>query len=136
MADCLLLTKRDLVDAEQAAALEQRLQRINPAARRLEARHGQVDAADILGLGLFSTNAKIPDVARWLNEEAYGQAHDPHASHSPRSSQQADTAGASGQRDHQEHDHHNDHDHDHGHAHDVNRRQLPRPEGRSLKELG
>ncbi|MBK5930433.1 CobW family GTP-binding protein [Halochromatium salexigens] len=92
MADCLLLTKRDLVDAEQAAALEQRLQRINPAARRLEARHGQVAAADILGLGLFSTNAKIPDVARWLNEEAYAQAHDPHASHSH-----------------------------HGHAHDVNR---------------
>ncbi|NBC47179.1 MAG: GTP-binding protein [Gammaproteobacteria bacterium] len=119
MADCLLLTKRDLVDAEQAAALEQRLQRINPAASRLEARHGQVDAADILGLGLFSTNAKIPDVARWLNEEAYAQAHDPHASHSPRSSQQAGTAGDSGQRDHQDHDHH--HDHDHGHAHDVNR---------------
>lgn len=121
MADCLLLTKRDLVNPEQAAALEQRLQRINPAARRLEARHGQVAAADILGLGLFSTNAKIPDVARWLNEEAYAQARDPHASHSHHSPQQAGTAGDSGQHDHQDHDHYHDHDHDHGHAHDVNR---------------
>ncbi|WP_462322108.1 CobW family GTP-binding protein [Halochromatium sp.] len=123
MADCLLLTKRDLVDAEQAAALEQRLQRINPAARRIEARHGQVAAADILGLGLFNTGAKIPDVARWLNEEAYAQAQVPHASHSHHSSQQARTAVDSGQPDLQDHDHHHDHghDHDHGHAHDVNR---------------
>ncbi|MEA3641394.1 MAG: GTP-binding protein [Lamprobacter sp.] len=93
MADCLLLTKRDLVGAPQAATIEQRLQRINPAAKRLEAQQGQVAASNLLGLGLFNAADKIPDVARWLNEEAYADAPEVqvvHADHSHRHSSDHD----------------------------------------------
>ena len=135
MADCLLLTKRDLVDEEQAAALEQRLQRINPAAKRLEAQQGQVAAADLLGLGLFNATDKIPDVARWLNEEAYAEAPDEAqgalAHHSAHQDEEAGESGdacghASGHAEHHDQghshpSHHHGSGHDHDHVHDVNR---------------
>ena len=136
MADCLLLTKRDLVGAQQAATIEERLQRINPAAKRLEAQQGQVAAADLLGLGLFNAADKIPDVTRWLNEEAYDEAPDEAkgalAHHSVHQDEEAGESGdacghASGHAEHhdQGHSHHqgsgHDHDHNHDHVHDVNR---------------
>ncbi|TBV72020.1 CobW family GTP-binding protein [Pseudoxanthomonas winnipegensis] len=71
IADVLLLTKDDLVEDAARAALEQRLRRLNPAAPRHRVRHGQVPAAALLGLGLFSVQGKQPDVVAWLNEEAY-----------------------------------------------------------------
>ncbi|QEM82254.1 CobW family GTP-binding protein [Halomonas binhaiensis] len=93
MADCLLLTKADLVTDEQRTALKQKLDSINPAAQRWDIHHGELAASNVLDLGLFSTTGKAPDVARWLKEEAYASQ----ASHS-----------------------HHDHDHDHDHS-DVNR---------------
>ena len=136
MADCLLLTKRDLVGAPQAATIEQRLQRINPAAKRLEAQQGQVAAADLLGLGLFNAANKIPDVARWLNEEAYADAPEAQgalahhsAHHDEEAGESSDACGyASGHAEyhdqghrHPSHHYGSGHDHDHDHVHDVNR---------------
>ena len=97
VADCLLLTKADLVDATSRQALLGRLDHINPAAPRVEVLHGEVASARILNLGLFSPDDKTPDVARWLNEAAYPDPV-PDLPH--------------------------DHDHEHGHGdhvHDINR---------------
>ncbi|MXS86071.1 GTP-binding protein [Nitrosomonas sp. HPC101] len=93
VADTLLLTKADLVSAEQRNTLLRRLDGINPAAPRWEVCNGEIAPQKVLNLGLFSTDSKTPDVARWLREEAYASSHE-HG-----------------------HDHH-EHAHDH---HDVNR---------------
>ncbi|CCG39955.1 CobW family GTP-binding protein [Magnetospirillum molischianum] len=106
VADRLILTKTDLASPETLAALKARLSRLNPAAPIIEADHGQIDPASILDAGLFSRDSKIPDVARWLNEEAYrdhghdhGHGHDKHG-----------------------HGHGGHHQHGHGHhSHDPNR---------------
>lgn len=112
VADALLLTKADLVTDEERAALLRRLDGINPAAPRREVRNGEIDAQKVLNLGLFTAEGKSPDVARWLNEEAY-------------------TAPSTHARIHEHHDHdHEGHDHSaydphgRGHSqdhHDVNR---------------
>lgn len=141
MADCLLLTKADLAAPAAMAALEQRLQAINPAARRIPVQNGVVAPASLLGLGLFDPAQKIPDVARWLQEEAYldhaavatpgaqqdhGHTHGTHAGH--------DGHGLEDHVDHadaQHPDHHDDNhdgydrdqhpDSHHDHHHDLNR---------------
>ncbi len=94
VADRLLLTKRDLVEAGRAEALSTRLRGLNPAAPVLEVSHGRIDPDRLFGAGLYDPETKSLDVRRWLGAEAYG----------------ADDAG-----------HGHDLGHDHGHAHDVNR---------------
>ena len=59
---------------------------------RLAAARGEATAGAIFSAGLFSTDAKIPDVAAWLRAEAF-----------------------------EEHGLHHGHGDDHGHAHDPNR---------------
>lgn len=109
VADRLLLTKTDLADAAALAALQARLRTLNPGARQLQPQVGRIAAAELLDAGLFKPGEKMPDVARWLNEEAFAEQarHDhahPHA------------------HDHPGHDHHHGHDrHGHDHEHDVNR---------------
>ncbi|MGH6892535.1 MAG: CobW family GTP-binding protein [Dongiaceae bacterium] len=83
VADRLVLTKIDLATPDQRAALEARLHRLNPAALLLPVMHGAVDAGRLFDAGLYNAAEKIPDVARWLREEAYTQAagshrHDDH----------------------------------------------------------
>jgi G3E family GTPase len=81
MADLLLISKTDLIrsDAETRAfaGLLERLERINPGARRLDDRKF-FDAAHLLGLGLYNPETKAPDVARWLNTEALAVAGHEH----------------------------------------------------------
>jgi G3E family GTPase len=106
VADRILITKTDLAGNEALAALTARLARLNAGARRIVATLGAVEPADVLNAGLFDPSRKIPDVAAWLNAEAYGGR----------------------QHHHHGHDHHH-HDHGHRHAetgdgqdpHDVNR---------------
>jgi len=101
VADRLVLTKVDLVSAEQVAALTARLARLNPAAPLILAEQGRVDPEAILDAGLFNRDAKIPDVARWLNEEAFRARDEAAQAH--------------------HHDHHHGHDHEHDpddHDHD------------------
>jgi len=88
MADRLVLTKADLADAAQVAALTARLKDINPGARLLDVQ--AAGAAALLDCGLYNPATKGADVARWLGEAADDHHHD--------------------------HDHH--HHHDHGHDHD------------------
>jgi G3E family GTPase len=99
MADRIVLTKTDLADAATEAALEERLRALNPGAPPLRAAHGEIDPESILNAGLFRPEARVPDVARWLNAEAY-------ADH--------------GHHHHHGHEHHHDHGHDQD-PHDLNR---------------
>lgn len=113
MADRLLLTKQDLADPVEVEILRARLAELNPGAGLLTVGRGVVDPADILDCGLFDGKNRIPDVARWLNDEAVAaqaehdhdhdgcgpDCHDPHHHH--------------------HHDHHHGHDrHLHGERHD------------------
>jgi G3E family GTPase len=91
MADRLVLSKSDLVaDPAKLASLNARLHALNPAAPILDAARGETTPETLLECGLYDPARKIPDVKKWLKEEAYAGSHG--------------------------HDH--DHGHQHGHAHD------------------
>ena len=96
VADRLVLTKTDLA-VEGLEDLRCRLRALNPAAPIVEAVMGEVEPGRLLDAGLYNAKTKTLDVQRWLNEEAYRDAHE---------------------HDH-DHDSHDGHDH---HAHtDVSR---------------
>ena len=98
VADRLLLTKTDLVDAAASKALISRLQAINPAAPLVIVTNGEVHPSEVLDAGLYNPATKSLDVQRWLKAEAYGTTAD----------------------NGHEHDHHHGHQ-EHVHRHDVNR---------------
>jgi G3E family GTPase len=75
VADRIVLTKTDLADP---ASLLQRIERLNPGAPVITARHGAIDPATILNAGLFNPATKIPDVAGWLHAEAHAHHHHDH----------------------------------------------------------
>ncbi len=93
VADRLVVTKTDLADADAVARLEARLRALNPGAPLIRAAHGAVEPDRLFGAGLYDPETKSADVRRWLNAEAYADAHD----------------------------HTDEHTHGHGHAHDPNR---------------
>jgi G3E family GTPase len=78
VADRIVLTKTDLIDSTEcrdaAARLRVRLAALNPAAPVIEAAGASVQ--QLIDCGLYDAERKIPDVKRWLAEEAY--AHDHH----------------------------------------------------------
>lgn len=102
VADRLLITKTDLADP---AALEARLAALNPTARRIIVAHGAADPADLLDCGLWDGSSKIPDVGRWLNDEALA-------------AKEADCGPGCTVPGHH---HHHHHAHDHGHHHHPER---------------
>jgi G3E family GTPase len=89
VADRIVLSKTDLVGEDQEAVrrLRTRLGTLNPAAPILDAAAGEATPRSLIGCGLFDPERKIPDVKRWLAEEAYGS-----------------------QGQHGSHEHHHDHD--------------------------
>jgi G3E family GTPase len=102
-ADKLLLSKTDLVDAEQLAALKARLQRINPRATIVKADFGSAPLAEILDLRGFNLNDKLEIDPAFLEAETVEQAHaHAHGDHT---------------HCHHEHEHEHEHHHAHGHAH-------------------
>jgi G3E family GTPase len=110
VADRLVFTKTDLLTSEDEKAtfeaLKRQLEVLNPGAQRLNAQGGDAEPGRLFNAGLYNPDTKIPDVAAWLNAEAY--EHKPHGHHHHHS------------HDHG-HGHNHDHGHDHGHEHDVNR---------------
>lgn len=112
VADRLLVTKSDLATPQALAALEARLQAINPAAPIHRIIQGNIGAEQLFNAGLYNPESKSLDVQNWLRQEAY----------------QATATDGGHDHDHDHHDHHNhDHGHDghdhaaHDHHHDVNR---------------
>ena len=93
IADRIVLTKSDLV--ADTTEIRARLARLNPAAVVLDAAAGEATVDRLTGCGLFDPEQKIPDVARWLADEAVA------------------TAEIAADHDH-------GHDHAHAHKHDSN----------------
>ena len=86
VADRIVLTKTDLLDAaggDTKPQLLARLHALNPAATVLDAAAGEATPARLLDCGLFDPANKTPDVRRWLAEEAYAEAGHHHHSHDP-----------------------------------------------------
>ncbi len=79
VADRIVLTKSDLLDPADGAAkrdaLIARLRRLNPAAPILDAATGEAGVAALINCGLYDPDRKIPDVSRWLADEAIAAAH-------------------------------------------------------------
>jgi G3E family GTPase len=83
VADRLIISKTDIVQADKVKALKARLHALNPGApiRRVVA--GDVAPDFLFGAGGFDPSAKIADVAAWLAAEAahhhhhHGHHHDP-----------------------------------------------------------
>jgi G3E family GTPase len=105
VADRIVLTKTDIATDAAVDTLRARLRALNPAAPLLEAVSGEIAPSELIDCGLFTAEDKAPDVARWLNEEAYTeQTEEDHGHHG--------------------HGHGHGHEHEHGHGHDhhdVNR---------------
>ncbi|HXW26691.1 MAG TPA: GTP-binding protein [Xanthobacteraceae bacterium] len=87
-ADRLALAKTDLLDTPErrdaAAQLVARLKRLNPAAPILDVAANEARAERLINCGLYDPDSKVPDVRRWLAEEAYAAAapaHDHHHHH-------------------------------------------------------
>jgi G3E family GTPase len=93
VADRIVLTKTDL--AGESAALRERLATLNPAASVLDAAKGEASVGRLTGAGLFDPTRKVPDVTRWLADEAVAEAAQHH--------------------DHHEHEHGGEHAHAHRH---------------------
>jgi G3E family GTPase len=89
VADRIVLTKTDLLGTENEPALQRlmaRLAALNPAAPILAAATDEATPQNLINCGLFDPARKIPDVRRWLAEEAYA-AQAPHGMHEPRTHQ-------------------------------------------------
>lgn len=110
VADKLVLTKTDLI--ENITSLRQRLHRLNPGARLIEAVNGAVDVAQLITDDLFSTAGKLADIETWLQAEAVEAAEQHHGHHHDHGSD-CDCGCHSHDHDHHHHGHH--------HHHDVNR---------------
>lgn len=72
VADRILLTKVDLVDAEMTAVATAQIAAINPASPLEPCVHGAVDAASIIGRDAFDSRSKIAEVQGWIDRlDAY-----------------------------------------------------------------
>jgi G3E family GTPase len=78
VADRIVLTKTDLATPEQRDNVHKRLHALNPAAPVLNAAKSEATAEALLNCGLYNPARKIPDVKKWLAEEAYTDAHTHH----------------------------------------------------------
>lgn len=76
VADRLVLTKTDLASPEAVAETQARVRAINPAAPLVVAVHGEIAPEALLDAGLFGGRSRLPDLGRWLNEDAYHGHHD------------------------------------------------------------
>lgn len=110
VADRIVLTKTDLLNSEESqrsfSDLKSRLLALNPGARVLDTQTGEATPDTLFNAGLYNPESKIPDVANWLNAEAYEPNHHDHFH---------------GHHHHDGDHHHGHHHHGHDHAHDINR---------------
>ncbi|MDQ8020633.1 MAG: GTP-binding protein [Moraxellaceae bacterium] len=70
MADRVVLTKCDLASEDEIDAAADKVHALNPAARVLKSRLGEVPPGLLEGMSLYDPATKTADVARWLNEAA------------------------------------------------------------------
>jgi G3E family GTPase len=81
VADRLVLTKTDLAGPAALAALEGRLRALNPGAPLHRAVLGDIGPDILLAAGPYDPAAKSPEVAAWLDAEAWATAQAHHHGH-------------------------------------------------------
>ena len=81
MAERLVITKPDMVEAESLEQLRHRLHRLNPAAQILVAERGQVLPTRLFNTGLYDPKLRVADVEAWLQEEAINEQNAKHHGH-------------------------------------------------------
>lgn len=74
MAERIVVTKDDRVEAAQLEVLKARAAALNPTARLLTAREVADDPARVFDTGLLPPGAVAPDVSKWLNAHAVAGA--------------------------------------------------------------
>lgn len=94
VADRILLTKLDLVDADTAGALRGRVAALNPLAPQVATLNGELEPDALLGAQAGNQAARLEQLDLWLGEAARAE---------------------------HEHDHDHGHGHAHGHGPDRNR---------------
>lgn len=83
IADLLLIGKADLATWSERARLCAELARLNPSARRMEMRHGDVDPAMLFGAGIYAADRAATSIDAWMGwsaaarsaEEAHEHVH-------------------------------------------------------------
>jgi len=73
VADRIVITKSDIAERGAVAALEARLERMNPYAARSVAINGEVEVAFLRDVGPGSTRATPQDLERWLAPSGEGR---------------------------------------------------------------
>ena len=76
LADRLLLTKTDLIGEDDYWKLCARLHALNPAAPRLNCRHGEIDPRELIDLGARIATHTPKDVAHWHASPRQPHAHE------------------------------------------------------------
>lgn len=118
VADRLILSKATLADPAVAVELLDRLHALNPRAVVTDGDTPEAGSAIVLANGLYDATGKIPDVDRWLKDEARadrGHHHSPHG-HGHHDHADGVPCAICG---HESQDH--AHDHSDHHHQDVNR---------------
>jgi G3E family GTPase len=105
-ADKILLSKTDLVDSEELAALLARIRRINPRAPISTSAFGKAPLSEVLDLRGFNLNDKLELDPAFLAEEEHAHEHGANCGHEHEHG--PDCA----------HDHHDHQDHHHAHHSD------------------
>ncbi|MEP4039271.1 GTP-binding protein [Pseudophaeobacter sp.] len=105
MADVLILSKTDLVEAFDLSRFETRLEGINASARRIYADHGSVPLGVLFGLAAMQTGVTSSEVDNWLGLAAQMAKPDPLAGLSGFSAQPATPATFSPSAPVAHHDH-------------------------------
>ncbi|CAK7258348.1 MULTISPECIES: GTP-binding protein [unclassified Shinella] len=113
VADRVLISKVPLADAAAVEAVKREIAALNPRASVSDVDTPGLVGPALLANGLYDPGSKIPDVRRWLHEEAHDH-HDHGHGHAHHHDHDHD-------HHHHGHDHEHHHPHAHQHAHDVTR---------------
>lgn len=70
LADCLLVTKTDLVEAEALSPLLSKLSALNPTATLILSREGDAPAASLIGVGLEASGERPGEIIDWFERAA------------------------------------------------------------------
>ena len=79
-ADCIVLNKTDLVDAQALEECEKTLRRLNPFATLYKVSRGEMDVRKLLGLGGFDLSRILETMPTFLEEQEAGD-HDHGSDH-------------------------------------------------------
>ncbi len=97
LADLVVISKTDLIDAADLAGLERQVRAINPGAEIIEAVHGAVPPARLLDRGAFQPRPGGEGLERWLADTParhhdHGGAYDTHVIRHPQALSLAGTS--------------------------------------------